>query len=198
MMNLPKTHQQEWEEVYQQDTFSHKNEYPSGEIISVLMGTYGKVENKANINVLDLGCGWGNNLKFLRDKGFSYCGIDYSKCAVEHCSKEHDNIVHGSMEKLPYADNSIDFAYDRGAIQHNSPEQIKHIFAEIYRVLKPGGFLFSMFAEKAEYDQMVTCLNEEEIKHLTQQFSTLQLDYREESSGNRRYIAKTHLILAKK
>ena len=77
-------------------------------------------------------------------------------------------------------------------------DQICNIFDEIYRVLKPGGYLFSIFAEKAEYEQMVTCLTEEQIKSLAQKFDFLQLDYREESSGNKSYIAKTHLILARK
>ena len=55
----------DWEKVYSASIFRNKNQYPSEEIISFMMRNYGELKNKSSIKVLDMGCGWGNNLKFL-------------------------------------------------------------------------------------------------------------------------------------
>ena len=57
----------EWENSYSSETLQNKYEYPSEEIINFLMHKYSYLNDRSNINILELGCGWGNNLKFLKD-----------------------------------------------------------------------------------------------------------------------------------
>ena len=55
---------EEQENDYESDSFRNKNEYPSEQVVSFLMKNYGDLKDRSNINILDLGCDWGNNLKF--------------------------------------------------------------------------------------------------------------------------------------
>ena len=117
----------DWEEVYSADTFRNKNEYPSGEVVSFIMRNYGALGHKELIHVLDMGCGWGNNLKFLKDKGFCGVGVDISKTAVQHCKSSGYTASVCDFSKLPFSDSSFDIVFDRQAIQHNTIENISAI-----------------------------------------------------------------------
>ena len=115
----------EWEKSYSSNSFENKNEYPSEEVISFIMRNYGSVEDRSKINVLEVGCGWGNNLNFFKHKGFSYTGIDFSSTAVEHCLINHKNVFCCSMHDMPFQTNTFDVVVDRMAIQHNPIEIIR-------------------------------------------------------------------------
>jgi ubiquinone/menaquinone biosynthesis C-methylase UbiE len=162
------------------------------------MRKYGRAADKSQFNVLDLGCGWGNNLKFLADKGFSYSGVDFSKAAVEHCKMSHPSVFHTNLDDLPFKDESFDFAFDRMAIQHNSKEVIKDIFNEVHRVLKPGGTFYSILVSKAEYDYVTSFLSKDEIKDLAQMFSSIGFDYQESSLNNGQTTFRSNILTATK
>ena len=129
----------DWEEVYSADTFRDKNEYPSEEIVSFIMRNYGASEHKEVINVLDMGCGWGNNLKFLKDKGFCGVGVDISKTAIQYCKSSGYTASVCDFSKLAFSDNSFDIVFDRQAIQHNTINNIKKTLSEVKRVLDKFG-----------------------------------------------------------
>ena len=48
--------------------------------------------------------------------------------------------VVGEFDNLEMEDNSVDFVFDFFSLHHSS--DIKRTFTEIYRILKPGGFIF--------------------------------------------------------
>jgi len=189
----------EWEDAYGGRTFRHKNEYPNTEIVSFIMGNFGGVKDKSKVRILDLGCGWGNNLKLLKDKGFQYHGIDFSKTAVRHCRRRFKNVIWGDISKLPYEENFFDCVFDRGAIQHNPREKIIQIFAEVNRVLKPGGLFYSMLHEKAaRMDFYTTYLTKTEIRAITKKFSEIRLDYLEFTKNNAAEVYRVNVITARK
>jgi SAM-dependent methyltransferase len=49
--------------------------------------------------------------------------------------------VLGSMDSMPLASGSVDYVYCCQVLHHNDPEGLRRTFAEIFRVLRPGGRL---------------------------------------------------------
>jgi SAM-dependent methyltransferase len=49
--------------------------------------------------------------------------------------------VLGSMDAIPLASGSVDYVYCCQVLHHNDPDSLRRTFAEIFRVLRPGGRL---------------------------------------------------------
>lgn len=100
-------------------------------------------------NVLDIGCGAGFDLMVARSKTGSegrVCGVDLSPEMIERTRANLDRvgcdgieIYHVQSEQLPFADGTFDVVISNGVI-NLSPAKAE-LFAEIHRVLKPGGRL---------------------------------------------------------
>ncbi|MBD3366307.1 methyltransferase domain-containing protein [candidate division WWE3 bacterium] len=92
--------------------------------------------------VLDLGCGRGNYVIDENRKNIQWAvGLDV---AEEHTKGNIclDEIFYGGAENLPFEDASFDVVVSLWVLEHlENPEKV---FAEVTRVLKPGGyFLFA-------------------------------------------------------
>jgi len=188
----------DWEEVYSDDTFRNKNEYPSEEIVSFIMRNYGDSEHKELIHVLDMGCGWGNNLKFLKDKGFCGVGVDISKTAIRHCKSSGYKAYVCDFSKLTFYDNSFDIVFDRQAIQHNTTENIIKTLNEVKRVLKKGGVFFSIMISKADYDIDTTYITEQQAQKLLTDFKIISIDKRSITLDNQKVKNEALIIHAQK
>ncbi|MEK7856182.1 MAG: class I SAM-dependent methyltransferase [Acidobacteriota bacterium] len=108
------------------------------------------------MTILDAGCGGGGNIVWFMRNGFEVCAIDANERAVEqvrHLAKSlapnlsPENFQTASLGSIPFPDESFDrvicnavlhFAEDRA--------QFDQMLAELWRVLKPGGMLFSRLA----------------------------------------------------
>ena len=190
--------QEEWEAIYSGDSFRNKNLYPSEEIVSFVMRRYGHLKDKSKINILDVGCGWGNNLSFFKAQEFSYTGIDFSQSAVDHCLQKHTNVLCAKLTQIPLPDNEFDLVIDRMAIQHNRLEEIKLIFDEVLRVLKPGGVFYSALVESADFQVLTTYLQEDQVRGLAKKFSRCSVDYVIQTDNDQREKMKTNRLLAEK
>jgi malonyl-CoA O-methyltransferase len=95
--------------------------------------------------VLDLGCGTGYFSSALQAAfpAGHYFGMDLAEGMVTYAQQyQRGDWLCGDAEKIPLADNSIDIIFSSLAIQWC--EDLDSVFAEIARVLKPGGqFIFS-------------------------------------------------------
>jgi ubiquinone/menaquinone biosynthesis C-methylase UbiE len=98
---------------------------------------------------LDLGCGTGRHVIFLAEKGFELYGLDIAEEGIKLAKsrlKEKGlkaNLKIGSFyEKLPYEDNFFDAIISNHAFHHAGIEEIRKAISEVYRILKPGGYIF--------------------------------------------------------
>ena len=106
---------------------------------------------KPGDKVLDVGCGSGNLTltakKYVGASGSAY-GIDAAPEMIEvACKKAKRNGFEaifeiGLIEKIPYLDATFDVVINRLVIHHLPDDLKRRGFAEIFRVLKPGGHFF--------------------------------------------------------
>jgi ubiquinone/menaquinone biosynthesis C-methylase UbiE len=94
---------------------------------------------------LDVGCGEGYNTRLLAERGARMTGVDISPTFVRHASQAEEADAMGihyevaSAVDLPFEDASFDLATAFMSLM-DIPET-ERVLAEIFRVLRPGGFL---------------------------------------------------------
>jgi SAM-dependent methyltransferase len=95
--------------------------------------------------VLDIGCGNGKYLVFLKTLGFEVHGIDSSPTAVE-MSRETlgDNLSVQCTDMYEYDLSPIqyDLIISVAAIHHGLKKQVNYLIKQIYPALLPGGRFF--------------------------------------------------------
>jgi len=142
-------------DVYWENIFSTRmwGKYPPEELIRFIARRFGSVLNKTDINILEVGCGPGPNIWFLKKEGYSVSGIDGSSTAIHQakqriiseglCSDIDDiDLKVGNFASLPWPDNKFDAIVDIEAIYANPMATIKATISDICRTLKPDGLFF--------------------------------------------------------
>jgi SAM-dependent methyltransferase len=93
------------------------------------------------IHVVELFCGRGNGLQALARLGFRNLeGVDLSpRLLAEYTGSA--KCFEGDCRQLPFADQSKDAAIVQGGLHHLPvlPDDLDRVFAEVRRVLRPGG-----------------------------------------------------------
>jgi len=100
--------------------------------------------------VLDLGCGNGRLLEWLKDKKIEYVGIDNCQALIKIAQNRYEKLAGlkhqfliGDVLSLPFSGDSFDIAISLAVLHHlPSLEKRKQFFKEVYRVLKQKGILF--------------------------------------------------------
>lgn len=107
--------------------------------------------------ILEVGCGHGVQLRFLKSMGFyHFYGIDVSKEAVSLIKKVGPcgTVVQGLAENLPFEDESFDMVFTSGLLIHIPPENLSTVMKEMVRCAKRyiwGYEYYSPFEEEVEY-----------------------------------------------
>lgn len=98
---------------------------------------------------LEVGCGPSHIGEYImKEYGSYFIGIDFNypmlltlKKYLEYKGYTKYILICADINKMPLKNNSIDFVYGGGVIEHFS--DTAHILKEIYRVLKVGGVSFN-------------------------------------------------------
>lgn len=147
--------------------YNSTNRYPYDLVVSMVARKFFKLslEQRKEIKVLDLGCGSGNNAKFLAENGFDVYGIDGSKAAIEICEERFASwnlkaeFVKGDFMRLPYDDGFFDLVIDRESLYANKFEHIKTAIKQVNKKLKHNGlflsFIYSSCHPDKEFGEMI-------------------------------------------
>jgi SAM-dependent methyltransferase len=93
--------------------------------------------------VLDLGCGRGEFMQLLRERGFRPVGIDLNSQMVGLCLDKGLDCRQGDLleELAARPDGTLDGIFSSQVIEHLLPEAIRRLVELAYQKLRPGGTL---------------------------------------------------------
>ena len=102
-------------------------------------------------NVLDLGCGTGNDVMRLAQAGFQVTGLDFSIEALQQASRKVPApgrfVLADIAQPLPFAPSSFEAVMSNVAIHMFSDVITRAVFREIWRIVCPDGwFMFHLNA----------------------------------------------------
>ena len=105
---------------------------------------FARFASGAGKDVLEVGVGMGaDHVEWAKSRPRTLNGVDLTPRAIEHTRTRlgflglQSNLRVGDAERLPFETDSFDIVYSWGVI-HHSPDTPK-AFAEVHRVLRPGG-----------------------------------------------------------
>lgn len=101
---------------------------------------------RAGARVLDLGCGAGEMVGYLRQAGLDAWGCDSQEFITKFQGGDHLLDITLCPYRLPAEDNSFDAVISNSVLEHAQNKE--EIFREILRVLKPGGVTMHFFPGK--------------------------------------------------
>jgi tellurite methyltransferase len=126
----------------------------------LLKGTYDQCHK-----VLDVGCGGGRNLIYFLQNGFDVYGVDPNSEAIEAIKQlsaalapgnPSDNFTVALAANLPYPNASFDLSICSAVLHFaQNHDQFDRMLRSIWRVIKPGGYLFARLASDIGIEELI-------------------------------------------
>ena len=107
---------------------------------------YKNVLENCKTEVLDLGCGAGNDTLYLTERGFKVIACDYSEVALNHVKEQLKDVVTIQLDisqPLPFKENTFDLIIADLSLHYFYEKITILIMKEIKRILKPNGHLLA-------------------------------------------------------
>jgi ubiquinone/menaquinone biosynthesis C-methylase UbiE len=113
------------------------------------------LSSSKNKDIIDLGCGFGNDTLYLSERGYTVISCDYSIEALNRLDKfikEPKKKLFNMLEGLPFEDNSASVLISDLSLHYFSWEDTKRIVNEISRVLENRGYLICRLNSTKDYN----------------------------------------------
>lgn len=95
-------------------------------------------------SIIDLCCGTGNQLKYIKRNGFeNIVGVDISESMLNQATKGKNKVQCNNQDatELSYSNDMFDMGIISLALHEKQYEVASKIIEEAYRVIKSGGYL---------------------------------------------------------
>lgn len=136
---------EEWEKKYSTEDYFRDSPSSLAQLVDkLIIDLLGK-------RIIELGCGQGQDAIFFGNKGAIVTALDFSQKAVEstrsRINKEGLNNSVSAMNAdissgLDFPQEHFDIIFANLSLHYFDDKTTKSIFDEVYRVLKPNGYLF--------------------------------------------------------
>lgn len=136
-----KNQQDHWNQVHSDgdiDHFSGKPTQFAEEVLRII---------PPSSSILELGCGAGNDSISLASHGHTVVATDFSEVAIQKCIQRFSDVSQLTFQVLDisqpfgFDENSFDAVYARLSLHYFTDSVTRGAFKEIFRVLKPNGYL---------------------------------------------------------
>lgn len=113
-----------WEKIFKAQEWG---KYPSENLIQFVARNFYK-KNRAEVKLLEVGCGTGANIWYMSREGFNVSGIDGSdtaiKIAQERMKNENLNarLIVGDIISLPFDNMEFDAIIDNECLYSNNEQ----------------------------------------------------------------------------
>ena len=112
-----------------------------------------KERYQQNDVILDTGCGSGRNLKRFYENKLTVYGVDSLESRIEEVkekyTEQHSNFSLQNLDQLQFENHFFDHVICSTVLHFaQNIQQFKRMVAELFRVLKPGGFAKIMIYHK--------------------------------------------------
>ena len=128
------------------DRRGHKNKYLTYIRDNAIQNALKEIP--AQTAILDFGCGTGNLLRMLCNRGYHPVGVDISFDLLRHACRFKKNdglLVQYDGEHLPFPSNFFNACVTHEVLIHlTDDELLNQCLKEINRVLKPGGLFIAV------------------------------------------------------
>lgn len=99
--------------------------------------------NGRNLRILDAGCGTGYNIVHYQKAGHSIFALDIAPEAIAGVRQRgFQRVCQASVVEIPYTSSAFDFVFSFEVVDQLPVQAGVEAIREMYRVLKPGGFLY--------------------------------------------------------
>jgi SAM-dependent methyltransferase len=142
-----------WDELFAREEY-HWME-PHRSVIDLLP----RLRNENRARVLDLGSGTGRHTVHLSREGFLTVGVDPAPRGLRRAARWLRSeslpvrVLRGQMSYLPLKDNSFDCVVSVYVMHHATLSRIRRAFAEVERVLVPGGILLTLIQSAGDWKE---------------------------------------------
>jgi len=132
---------QHWNELHKKGNIDHYSDKPTDfaeEVIKII---------KPSSKILELGCGVGNDSIAFAHAGHLVVATDFSQVAITKNAERFKDTAHLTFKvvdmsnPLDFSSDHFDVVYARLSLHYFTNDVTRRIFNDIYKLLKPNGFL---------------------------------------------------------
>lgn len=102
------------------------------------------LKNKKVSTLLELGCGGGRDAVYFTRKGLRVVALDSFESEKQQTKLQQAGIkfINKDIADINFKPNAFDVIYAHLSLHYFNDKDTQNIFRKLYKILKPGGYLF--------------------------------------------------------